>query len=117
MLGKQQSLLLAGLVAGAGALLSDLLIFHFIRRGFSDEAQRLSEEKVIQRIRDVIPDPFRKYLYVATASVLIASPLPTEIGVTLMASATNITSRRFAVIAYLLHTCGIFVILHVGSLL
>lgn len=39
MLGGKQSIMLAGLVAGAGALLSDLLIFHFMRRGFSDEAE------------------------------------------------------------------------------
>ena len=116
MLGREQSLLWAGLVAGTGALCSDLIIFHFIRQGFSDETQRLSQEKVIQTVNRRVPDSIRKYLYVALASVLIASPLPTELGVTLMASSTNISGKRFAIIAYLLHTSGIFVILYLGSL-
>jgi len=116
MLGAEQSLLWAGLIAGLGALCSDLIIFHFIRQGFSDETQRLSEEKMVQRVNKAVPDSVRRYLYVALASVLIASPLPTELGVTLMASATNISSKRFAVIAYFLHTGGIFIILYLGSL-
>jgi len=48
------------------------------------------------------------------AGFLIASPLPTEIGVVLMASLKNILTKKFAVVAYLLHTTGIFVILLIG---
>ena len=36
ILAKEQNILFAGFIAGVGALLSDLVIFHFIRHGFSD---------------------------------------------------------------------------------
>jgi uncharacterized membrane protein YdjX (TVP38/TMEM64 family) len=116
MLGREQSLIFASLIAGVGALISDLLIFHFIKRGFSDEVHMMSEEKLVKRVNGIIPDFIRKYVYLILASVLIASPLPTELGVTLMASATAVSSRRFAIIAYILHTTGIFIILYIGSL-
>ena len=117
ILAKEQNLLFAGLIAGIGALLSDLLIFHFIRHGFSDEVQKLSNEKIVKVIHRSIPDSIRAYLFVTFAGFLIASPLPTEIGVTLMASIKRISTKKFAVIAYVLHTSAIFVILLIGSVL
>lgn len=108
-------MLLAGLIAGVGALISDFVIFFFVRHGFSDEVQKLSEEKMVKAVYRRIPDSIRDRLFVAFASFLIASPLPTEIGVTMMASTRKVSNKKFAIIAYVLHTCAIFVILLVGS--
>jgi len=117
ILAKEQNLIFAGLIAGIGALLSDLVIFHFIRHGFSDEVQKLSKEKIVQYARKKVPDSIQKYLFVSMAGFLIASPLPTEIGVTLMASIKSISTRKFSIIAYSLHTGAIFVILLIGSII
>jgi len=111
ILAGHQNILFAGLVAGFGALLSDLIIFLLVRRSFTDEIERFSKEKFFQRIpRRIFGTPSR-YMLIAFAGFLIASPLPTEIGVTLMASLKNMSTKKFAVIAYLLHTIGIFAIL------
>jgi len=117
ILAKEQNILFAGFIAGVGALLSDLVIFHFIRHGFSDEVQKLSKEKIVQYAQRKIPDSIRKYLFVSLAGFLIASPLPTEIGVTLMASVKSISTRKFSIIAYSLHTSAIFIILLIGSII
>ncbi len=117
ILAKEQNLLFAGFIAGVGALLSDLIIFHFIRHGFSDEVQKLSEEKIVQHAQKKVPSSIRKYLLASLAGFLIASPFPTEIGVTLMAAAKSISTRKFSVIAYALHTGAIFVILLIGSII
>jgi len=117
MLAKEQNLLFAGFIAGFGALLSDLVIFHFIRHGFSDEVQKLSNEKIVQYAQRKMPASIRKYLFVFLAGFLIASPLPTEIGVTLMASVKSISTRKFSIIAYSLHTSAIFIILLIGSII
>jgi hypothetical protein len=114
ILSGDQNILFAGLVAGLGALLSDLVIFLFIRHSFTDEIERFAKEKFFQRISIKISSTLQRYMLIAFASFLIASPLPTEIGVVLMASLKSMSTRKFAVIAYLLHTIGIFAILLIG---
>ena len=114
ILSRDQNIVFAGLVAGLGSLLSDLIIFFFIRHSFADEIERFSKEKFFQRISIKISSTLQRYILIALASFLIASPLPTEIGVTLMASLKSMSTRKFAVIAYFLHTTGIFVILLIG---
>jgi hypothetical protein len=110
ILAKEQNLLLAGVIAGIGALISDIILFLFVSHGFSDEVQKLSKETVVRTINRWIPNSVRVYLLAAFASLLIASPLPTEIGIMLMASI-----KKFVIIAYILHASAIFIILLIGS--
>ncbi|MEM4703642.1 MAG: hypothetical protein QXJ02_01025 [Candidatus Bathyarchaeia archaeon] len=115
ILAREQKLFFAGLIAGFGALLSDLIIFHFVRSSFSGELQKLSEEKVVKVAQRMVPGSIQKYLLVSLACFFIASPLPTEIGVTLLASIKNVTPKKFSIMAYVLHTAAIFAILLIGN--
>ncbi len=115
ILAKDQSVLLAGIIASVGALISDLVIFFFVKYSFTDEVQRLSNEKIIQKLCKWIPCSLRRYLLLIFASVVIASPLPTEIGVVLMCSVKSMSAKRFAVIVYILHAIAISVILLIGN--
>ncbi|MDP3765912.1 MAG: hypothetical protein Q8R04_05350 [Nanoarchaeota archaeon] len=117
ILAKEQNILLAGLIAGFGALVSDLIIFNFIRHSFADEIERLSKEKAVLYINHKTPNIFKKYLLPVVAGFIIASPLPDEIGVSLLAVSKNISMKIFSVISYMLNTAGIFVILMIGSAL
>ena len=114
ILAKEQNILLAGLIAGLGALMSDLIIFNFIRYSFADEIEKLSKEKVISYINHKAPNIFKKYLLPVVAGFIIASPLPDEIGVSLLAVSRNISMKIFSVISFLLNSAGIFVILMIG---
>lgn len=118
VLAKQQNYILAGIVGGIGALLSDTVIFLFIRRSFIDEVEKFKKEKIIILIGVIITkifNSFSKYFLLIIACLFIASPLPTEIGVILMASIKSVSLKKFLLIAYLLHTFGIFIILLIGS--
>ena len=118
-LAKDENLLVASLIGGIGALIGDLVIFFFIRRAFSGEIERISKNHFMIKIEDQekrLFGRFQKYVLSAFASFLIASPLPTEIGVSLMASKKHLPAKKFAAIAYVLHTTGIFLILLLGSL-
>ncbi len=117
ILAKEQNILLAGFIAGFGALISDLLIFTFVRVSFADEIEKLSKEKVLNHIHNRIPSVFKKYFIATVAGFIIASPLPDEIGVSLLAISTNISVRMFFAISYTLNTLGIFVILIIGNLI
>ena len=115
ILAKEQNLLLAGVIAGIGALISDIILFLFVKHGFSDEVQKLSKEKVVRTVSRWIPDSVRVYLLATFAGLLIASPLPTEIGIMLMASIKKISVKKFVIIVYILHASAIFIILLIGS--
>jgi hypothetical protein len=115
IIAQTQNVLYAGLVASFGALLSDLAIFFSVKRGFGDEVQKLAKEPAIQRLGRSIRPSIRVPLVVALASILIASPLPTEIGIMLMTSVKKISTRKFAVIVYILHVSAIYVILLIGN--
>ena len=114
MLAKDYNIFLFGLIAGMGALTSDLLIFTFIRSSFTDEIKEISNEKPVKKLRHMIHGHLKKYLLPVLAGFIIASPLPDEIGVCLLA-ASKISPRVFSLLSYLLNTLGIIAILAIGS--
>ena len=117
ILAKQQNILLAGFIAGFGSLLGDLLIFNFIRYSFSDEIEKISKERAIVYLEKKTPTLLKKYLIPVLAGFIIASPLPDEIGVSLLAASKSISMKAFSVLSYVLNTGGIFVILIMGKLI
>ncbi|MBS3169962.1 hypothetical protein J4210_05760 [Candidatus Woesearchaeota archaeon] len=115
-MAPEQNILLAGLIAGSGAIIGDFIFFKLMRGSFSEELHRLAREKTVA----ALGKPFRRFknpLLIALAGLVISSPLPTEIGVALFSSLKEMTTKRFLVIAYILHTAGIFVILLIGKVL
>lgn len=118
ILAQEQNILLATLIASIGTLLSDLLIFIFIKNSFIDEIEKLKKEKTIkylQKKTKTIFGHYYKYIIPTIAAILIASPLPTEIGITMMTSIKKISIKKFIIIAYILHTLGILTILLIGN--
>ncbi len=114
ILAKEQNLLFAGLIAGIGALISDIFLFFFVKHGFSDEVEKLSKEKIVLTVNRWIPDSIRGYLLATLAGILIASPFPTEMGIMLMASKKNVSIKKFIILVFLLHASAIFIILLIG---
>ena len=115
LLSGEQNILLAGLIAGFGALIGDLIIFKFIRHSFADEIEKLSKEKALKKFNRKIPLKLKKYLLPVIAAIIISSPLPDEIGVSLLAASRSISTKSFSLLSYILNTAGIFIILLVGS--
>jgi len=122
VLASSLNIWLAGFIAGFGAVLGDLIIFRFIRNSFKDELNLLKQEKIIVKVKNLIPEKFRKskfkeYLVLVFAGFLIASPLPDEFGVSLLAMSETVSELKFAILSYILNTLGIFVILGIGALI
>lgn len=117
ILAKQQNIFIAGFIGGCGALAGDLLIFKLIRHSFEDEIEKLKQEKIVIHVHSKIPGPLKKYLLPVIAGIIIASPLPDEIGAALFAALKNISLKLFSLISFVLNTAGIFVVLIIGKLL
>ena len=117
ILAQHQNIYLASLVGGLGALIGDLFIFSFIRRSFADEIRKLGREKIVKYFNGRLPGAIKKYTLPVVAGFVIASPLPDEIGVAMLAASKVISMKIFSVISYMLNTAGIFVILMIGGAL
>jgi len=109
-----KSIILASLIAGVGALLGDLLIFNTIKLSFMDELKKIKRTPVIKEIKKI----FKKYHHVKiinymmylSAGIIIASPLPDEIGVSMIAGLTTIKQIKFALISFFIHSLTFFLI-------
>lgn len=106
---------IAGIIGGLGALFADLLIFSTIRISFEREFKRLKNSKYFKKITGLInrniSHKIKIYLMYAFAGILIASPLPDEAGVTMLAGLTKISTRSLAIISLILNTLGIIILL------
>jgi len=103
------------IVAGIGAVTADSLIFSIGRLSFHKEMQSLAPlqpSRWVQLfdVRKQIPRSLRSVFLWILAALVIASPLPDEIGVALLAGMTNVESRHFLFLSYMLNTLGILAI-------
>lgn len=106
---------LAGILGGMGALIGDLLIFQFIRMSFMDEFGRLKKTKLIKSTEKLangfLNHHLKTYLVYAFAGIIIASPLPDEIGVAMLAGFTKLKAWKLALISFVMNALGILVLL------
>ncbi|MBI2508037.1 hypothetical protein HYV89_03735 [Candidatus Woesearchaeota archaeon] len=114
-IADQQNIVITGIVAGFGSLLGDLIIFRFIRGSFNDELKLLGKTRPLKKIRKFL----KKYsslnkVVPIIAYIIIASPLPDEIGVSLIAVYKNTNTKAFSILAFFLNTIGIFIVLLIG---
>jgi len=110
---------IAALLAAIGATVSDISIFQFTKLSFHDEILRMKETWVIQKLhglfhREYISHEFRNALRWILACVVIASPLPDEVGMTFIVGFTHLKGWKLSSLCFVLNTIGIFVIMMLG---
>ncbi len=118
IISKNISLILAIFTAGIWALISDILLLKFAKNHLLQELTMLKEEPFVMKFRAFLKRIFwAPYTYImpVAAGILIMTPLPTEIGITILASRKNLSMRNFMIMAYILHTIGITIILLLGK--
>jgi hypothetical protein len=112
--------LVASALGGIGAFFADLVIFEIIRFSFfHDELRRLHESRLLQWLHNLlhherISEQLRRYLLWSFAGIVIASPLPDEIGVALVSGITRIEIQKVGILCFSLNTLGIFLILMIA---
>jgi len=115
IIANPQNIWLASLVGALGAVTSDLLIFKLIKFSFMDEFLRIEHIKPLKAFGKLINlelgNKLENFILYIIAGIVIASPLPDEIGVIMLAGLTKMKSMFFAKISFILHLIGIFVLL------
>jgi uncharacterized membrane protein YdjX (TVP38/TMEM64 family) len=112
-----ENIFIATIIAGLGAMLIDLVIFNTIKFSFTDELKRLEKTKAIKEIEKIVKKNKHvkvvHYLLYILAGLVIVTPIPDEVGVSMLAGLTTINPFKFALISFCLHNIAFFFILNV----
>lgn len=115
------NIFLLAIIGGLGASLGDIIIFKTIKFSFMNEFEKIKRTDLIKKIRTIVNKNksilIRHYLIYVFAGILIATPLPDEIGISMLAGLTTIHPKKLAVICFILHTLFIAIILYFGKII
>jgi len=108
-LGSLFSPVVVALVGGLGALIGDYIIFSFIRGHISEDISYLLSHAKSLRIKRLFHYRFMRWSLAFLGALIIASPLPDELGLTLMGLA-HMSTTRFILISFTFNAIGILAI-------
>lgn len=106
-----------GLMAGLGAMVGDLIIFRFVKDSLSKEIEDVYnylDRK--QHIKKLFHTKYFSWMLPILGAIIIASPLPDELGVSLI-GISKMNTARFVVISFLLNSLGIFLIVTASAII
>lgn len=97
------------LFAGLGAMIGDFLIFSFIRDGFFDEIKPLFSFLKKPLLVRLFNSPYFSWTLPIVGAIIIASPFPDEIGISLM-GLSKIKRWQFLLVSFFLNSSGLLAI-------
>ena len=97
------------LYGGLGALVGDILIFRFLRSRFVDYIMRFALSGRVQRLAIALRRGPLRWVAPLLGALIIASPLPDEIGLLLL-GLSHIRTWQFVPIAFGANAFGIYLI-------
>lgn len=104
------------LLGGIGAMIGDVLIFRLLKDHIFEEwepvFQHLGESHLVRTLHT----PFFAWLAPVVGALIIASPLPDELGIGLLGIA-KLKTWKFMVISFVMNTLGIFIIAESASII
>ena len=99
------------IIAGLGAVMTDLLIFSFIRsKGLTKEITRLAKTVGATKIHHLIHTRYFAWTLPILGAIIIASPLPDEFGISLL-GISQLSKPKFILMCFVLDFLGIIAIL------
>ncbi len=116
ILAQRYSAVEIGLIAGAGAVVTDMLIFRFVRDDLSDELKYLYSHYAGSHIKHIFHSKYFHWTLPVIGALIIASPLPDELGVSLL-GISKMKPLQFIFTSFCLNSAGIFLIVSGASLL
>lgn len=100
-----------GLVAGLGAIVGDLLIFRFVKDGLAGEINNIYNHIDHKKhLKKLFRSKYFSWTLPVIGAIIIASPLPDELGVSLI-SISRMSTPKFVFLSYILNSIGIFLII------
>ena len=99
-----------GLIAGLGAVVGDMIIFHLLKDNLSDEIEDVYNHMDRKKhIKKLFHTKYFNWMLPIIGIIIIASPFPDELGVSLI-GLSKLNTSKFILLSYLLNSAGIFLI-------
>ncbi len=105
-----------GLIGGVGAVMGDYLVFKLVRSHLKQELAMLFGKQGTFYIKEVLHSKYIAWTLPIIGAAIIASPLPDELGVSLL-GISKMSEARFIFISYLSNAIGILMIASVAKVL
>lgn len=105
-----------GLIGGVGAVMGDYLIFKLVRNNVQQELSMLFGKEGTSYVKTVLNSKYIAWMLPIVGVLIIASPLPDEMGVSLL-GISKISEARFILISYLSNAVGILMVASVAKVL
>lgn len=109
VLAEKLSPIEMGIIAGFGAVVGDLTIFKFIKNELLDEIKPVYKKIGGDHVTKILHTKYFSWTLPVIGAVIIASPFPDEIGVSLMGIA-KMKTYQFIILSFILNAIGIFII-------
>lgn len=99
-----------GLIAGVGAVVGDMTIFHLIKDGLACEIEDIYNHVDKKRhLKKLFHSKYFNWILPVLGAIIIASPLPDELGISLI-GLSKLSTLKFIFLSYFLNSIGIFLI-------
>lgn len=108
-IAQANSIWLVAFFGGLGALLGDLIIFHFIRNRLSADVSYVLKRSKLGRFAAIFQLRLFRWLVPLLGAIVVASPLPDELGL-MMLGLSRTKTRGVIPLSFTLNFIGILVI-------
>jgi len=108
-LAKNLNPLSVAITAGIGAVVGDYLIFRFLKDRVFEELSPIFQKVGGSFLKKLFLSPFFAWLIPIAGAFIIASPLPDEVGISMM-GLSKVKNWHFILITFLLNATGIFLV-------
>ena len=116
ILAENLSAVELGIIAGFGAVTSDFLIFRFVKNNLASEVELIYNHFGGKHLHHLAHSKYFSWFFPVFGAIIIASPLPDELGVSLM-GISKMRSYQFLILSFILNATGIFLIISASNLI
>ncbi len=102
------------LVAGTGSILGDIIIFRFVKDAVFSELKPLYDDYAKKHFKILFHTKYFGWLAPVFGAIIIASPFPDELGITLI-GISKLKTSQFLLLVGALDYIGIFIIALIAS--
>jgi len=97
--------LIVAFIGATGTMIGDVVIFHFFKKGLPREVKTIIKKSKLKKIKK----SKWKWVVPGIAGIIIASPLPDEVGIALL-GVTRFDNNAFMLLAFVLNFIGLLII-------
>jgi len=116
-IAQHNPLIPVSILGGLGALCGDLIIFRFMKNRLSEDfIYLLNQKSKKERISSIFKLKFFRWFTFCIGALIIASPIPDELGIMMMGFSKAKTSL-FIPVSFVMNSLGIFIVGYVARVI